>query len=54
MRKKYEQMSLLDACKNVEEQLENDKPELFRLLDECLDWGEIIPARFYGVFYQRL
>lgn len=54
MRKKYEQMSLLDAYKNVEEQLENDKPELFRLLDEYLDWEEIIPARFYGVFYQRL
>lgn len=54
MRKKYEQMSLLDTYKSVEERLENNKPELFRLLDEHLDWEEIIPARFYSAFYQRL
>ena len=37
MRKKYEQMSLLDTYKSIEECLENNKPELFRLLDEHLD-----------------
>ena len=54
MRKKYEQMSLLDTYKSVEERLENNKPELFQLLDEHLDWEEIIPARFYSAFYRRL
>ena len=34
MRKKYEQMSLVDTYKSVEERLENNKPELFLLLDE--------------------
>lgn len=54
MRKKYQQMSLLDTYKNVEEQLQSNKPELFHLLDEHLDWEEIIPARFYSAFYQHL
>ena len=54
MRKKYEQMSLLDTYKSIEERLENNKPELFLLLDEHLDWEEIIPARFYNAFYRRL
>ena len=54
MRKKYEQMSLLDTYRSVEERLENNKPELFLLLDEHLDWEEIIPARFYRAFYRRL
>lgn len=54
MRKKNVQMSLLDIYQSVEERLENDKPELFRLLDEHLDWDEIIPNTFYNAFYQRL
>jgi len=54
MRKKYVQMSLLDTFHSVEERLENDKPELFRLLDEYLDWDELIPDTFYHAFYQRL
>ncbi len=54
MRKKYKQMSLLDTYKSVEEDLEKNKPELFLLLDEHLDWEELIPARFYSAFYQRL
>lgn len=47
-------MSLLDTYESVEERLENHKPELFLLLDEHLDWEEIIPARFYSAFYRRL
>ena len=47
-------MSLLDTYKGVEERLENNKPELFLLLDEHLDWEEIIPARFYNAFYRHL
>jgi hypothetical protein len=53
MRKKYAQMSLLDTWHSVEERLEADKPELFRLLDEHLDWDEIIPDAFYRAFYLR-
>lgn len=54
MGKKYEQMSLLETYKSIEERLENNKPELFLLLDKHLDWEEIIPARFYRAFYRRL
>lgn len=54
MREKYQQMSLLDTYKSVKEQLENNKPELFLLLDKHLNWEEIIPARFYGAFYRQL
>lgn len=52
MRNKYVQMSLLDTYHSVEEHLEKDKPELFKLLDEHLDWDEIIPESFYKSFYQ--
>jgi len=53
MRKKEEQMSLFDIYQSVEKRLENDKPELFRLLDEHLDWDELIPYSFYIAFYRR-
>jgi hypothetical protein len=46
-------MSLFDIYKDVENTLETDKPRLFRLLDEHLDWEEIIPATFFGAFYKR-
>jgi hypothetical protein len=54
MRKKYVQMSLLDTYKSVEERLENNKPELFTLLDEHLDWDELIPEAFHNAFYRRI
>ena len=47
-------MSLFDTYKSVEEYLDSNKPELFRLLDEHLDWDEIIPKTFYKAFYKRL
>jgi hypothetical protein len=53
MRNKFEQMSLYDVYKSVEERLENDKPELFKLLDNNIDWDEIIPQTFYHAFYRR-
>ena len=53
MRKKYAQMSLYDTYKDVAASLENDKPKLFQLLDEHIDWDGIIPARFCAAFYQR-
>ena len=46
-------MSLFDTYKSVEEHLESNKPKLFRLLDEHLDWDEIIPHTFYHAFNMR-
>jgi hypothetical protein len=46
-------MSLWNTYRGVENALENDKPLLFRLLDENIDWGELIPYAFYRAFYKR-
>ena len=54
MRKKVVQMSLFDIYKDVPASLEEDKPKLFQLLDEHIIWDELIPARFYQAFYQRM
>lgn len=54
MRKKVVQMSLFDTYKDVSAKLAEDKPKLFRLLDEHIVWDELIPARFYQAFYQRM
>ena len=53
MRNKFQQMSLTDIYQSVEKCLENNKPELFKLLDEHLDWDEIIPESFVHAFYQH-
>ena len=53
MRNKCVQMSLLDTYHSVKDRLEKDKPELFRLLDEHLDWDDLIPDAFYTAFYKR-
>ena len=53
MRNKYEQMSLFDTYKSVCASMEEDKPKLFRLLDEHIDWDRLIPARFYMAFYRN-
>jgi len=47
-------MSLLDTYHSVEERLENNKPGLFKLLDEHLDWDDLIPYTFYAAFYRRV
>lgn len=54
MRKKMGQMSLYDTYKGVSASLDEDKPKLFRLLDEHIDWDSIIPAQFHIAFYQRM
>ena len=54
MRNKYAQMSLMDIYHDVAASLEEDKPKLFRMLDEHIDWDALIPARFYMAFYQRI
>ena len=53
MRNKSEQMSLFDTYKGVAASMEEDKPKLFRLLDEHIDWYTLVPARFYMAFYQN-
>ncbi len=53
MRSKYVQISLWDIYHGVEERLENDNPELFRLLEERIDRDAIIPDAFYRTFYLR-
>ena len=46
-------MSLFDIYQNVEERLAQEKPELFKLLDEHLHWDEIIPQSFHQSFYKH-
>ena len=53
MRNKCAQMSLYDTYKTVAASMEEDKPKLFRLLDEHIDWDRLIPARFYMAFYRN-
>lgn len=47
-------MSRFDTYEDVSAKLAEDKPKLFRLLDEHIVWDELIPARFYQAFYQRM
>ena len=54
MRNKCEQMSLYDTYKSVAASMEDDKPKLFRQLDEHIDWDLLIPARFYLAFYRNI
>ena len=54
MQNKVVQMSLFDIYKDVSASLEEDKPKLFQLLDKHITWDELIPARFYQAFYQRM
>ncbi len=53
MRNKSGQMSLFDTYKGVVASMEEDKPKLFRLLDEHIDWDTLVAARFYMAFYQN-
>ena len=46
MRNKCVQMSLYDTYKCVAASMEDDKPKLFRQLDEHIDWDSLIPADF--------
>jgi len=54
MRNKYEQMSLKDIYKDIENTRETNMPLLLRLLEENIDWDEIIPPGFFMSFYRRL
>ena len=54
MRNKRAQVSLFDTYKEVADSYEKNKPKLFRLLDEQINWEGMIPSRFFGAFYQRM
>lgn len=53
MRNKCVQMSLYNTYKGIAASMKEDKPKLFRLLHEHIDWDSIVPARFYTTFYQK-
>ena len=53
MRNNCEQMSLFDTYKSVCASMEDNKPRLFRLLDEHIDWDALIPTRLYMAFYRN-
>lgn len=54
MRSKAAQVSLFDTYKNVADSYETNKPRLFSLLDELIDWDALIPQRFFSAFYQAM
>lgn len=53
MRKKYVQMTISDIYNDVSEAIENKKPKIITLLEEHIDFENIIPYSFYGAFYSR-
>ena len=53
MRMKSMQMSLIDTYNDVNSAMENDKPKFLALLDEYIDFSELIPATFNWAFYRR-
>ena len=53
MRNRSAQMSLFDTYKDVAVSMDEEKPKLFRQLDEHIDWDATVPARFYMAFYQN-
>lgn len=54
MRKSAVQMSFCDIYNGVTESMERKKPELVRLLEEHLNFDELIPEHFRSAFYSRL
>ena len=51
MRKSAVQMSFCDIYNGVTESMERKKPELVRLLEEHLNFDELIPEHFRIAFY---
>ncbi len=50
MRKKVVPMSMFDIYENVSEAMEQDKPKLIKLLEEHIDFEQIIPRSFIILF----
>jgi len=53
MRKKNVQMSLLDIYNDVCSAAEENKPEFLAMLEEHINFRELIPNEFYWAFYSR-
>lgn len=53
MRKSAVQISLSDIYDGVSESISQKKPELVQLLEEHIDFEELIPQKFYSAFYSR-
>jgi len=54
MRKLRRQISLFDTYQNVVTTMEEDKMKFFRLVDENINWDELIPDSFWYKFYQSI
>lgn len=54
MRNRPVQMSLFDIHNNISELMEQQKPELIRLLEEHIDFESLIPLGFHLKFYCRI
>ena len=48
-----QQMSLFDTYNSVCESMDNDKPKIITLLEEHLDFENLIPSSFHYAFYRR-
>lgn len=54
MRNLRRQLSMIDTYREVTSTLEEDKPKFFKLVDENIDWDDIIPDSFWNKFYLSL
>ena len=54
MRNSAVQMTLWDIYNGVSESIEEQKPELIRLLEEHIDFSSLIPNDFNRAFYRRM
>lgn len=53
MRNKYVQISLPDIYNDISSAVEEQKPELFSLIDEYIDFESFISCNFHRAFLQR-
>lgn len=53
MQNKHKQTSLFDIYSCVSQAMEENKPEIIRLLDEHIDWDCLIPQSFRFAFYNH-
>lgn len=54
MRNSAVQISLWDIYNGVSESMTEQKPELIRLLEEHIDFGDLMPLSFYLAFYRGM
>jgi hypothetical protein len=54
MRRNYGKITFIDIYSNVAYYFEEEKPRLFRLMEQYIDLDVIIPLSFYNVLYKRM